>query len=118
MTNKRKHKRIPLAAVATINYEDQGGILSLHAMTGSISYGGVGLYSDDPIKEETDCSVTINFISTEGNMETVSVEGRVVYSKKIGDMFFSGVQFDEEVNDINHPLLYRQIQSASAWDAI
>ncbi len=116
MINRRKHKRIPIAAVATVKYETKAKILSLQALTGSISYGGVGLYLDCPIEDGNNVSVTINFVSIEGIIKTVSIEGEVVYNKKIGDIYFLGIQFDEEVKDSNQPLLYKYLESALIWD--
>ncbi len=116
MINKRKHKRIPIAAVATVKYKDKDKTRSLQAITGSISYGGVGLYSDYPIEDGNDVSVTINFISTEGAIEAVSIGGQVVYNKKVGNMYYCGIQFDEDVNQVNQPVLYRHIESALMWD--
>jgi c-di-GMP-binding flagellar brake protein YcgR len=116
MINKRRYKRIPIAAVATVKYEGKDKIQSLRAITGNISYGGVGLYLDYPIEDGKYVSVNVNLTSAEEIMETVDIRGQVVHNKKIGDMYYCGIQFDEEVSDINHPLLYKYIESALVWD--
>jgi len=112
MTNKRKHERIPMVAVATVQYEDMDKRRSVQAMISSISLGGVGLYADHSIEDDNDVSVTIRFIATEGIMETITIEGQVVYNRKIGDMNFMGIQFDDEISDRNHPSLHEYIERA------
>jgi hypothetical protein len=108
--NQRKHKRVPISAVATVEFQEGDGFHSVEAMVGSISFGGIGLYSDDPITEGTDVSTTINFISTGGAMEKAVIEGHVVYNKMIGHLCYTGIQFDEEINKTNQPSLYEHIE--------
>lgn len=88
----------------------------MQAMTCSISLGGIGLYSDDSIEDDTNVSITINFLSADG-IRTDSIEGCVKYNKKIGDIYFMGIQFDEEVSPINQPSLYERIQKILTWDS-
>jgi hypothetical protein len=108
--NQRKHKRVPISGVATVAFKDEKGLHSVQAMAGNMSLGGIGLYSDDPIKDEADVLTTINFISIGGSMEKAVIEGRVVYSKMIGHLYYIGVQFDEEINKTNQPSLYEHIE--------
>ncbi len=108
--HQRKHKRVPISAVAAVAFNDEDGAHSVEAMVGSISFGGIGLYSDDPITEGTDVSTTINFISIGGAMEQAVIEGNVIYNKIIGHLCYTGIQFDEEINQTNHPSLYEHIQ--------
>ncbi|MBI5101439.1 MAG: PilZ domain-containing protein [Nitrospirae bacterium] len=112
MTNKRVHKRVPISAVAVIHYEKAGENRVSPAMAGSISFGGIGLYADDRIDDGTEVSITLQFISTNGSMETETVEGHVVYSKTIGDMHFMGIRFEQEIGMVNSPPLYNQITTA------
>jgi hypothetical protein len=116
--NQRKHKRVPLSAVATVTFSDADGLHSVQAMAGSISFGGVGLYSDDPLADGTDVSMAMNFISAEGSMERAVITGHVVYSKMIGDLYYEGVQFDEELTRTNQPSLYEHIAKVLQWDKL
>lgn len=73
-----------------------------------ISSGGIGLYADNPIEIDTNVSITINFISADG-IKTDSIEGCVVYNKDMGNIYFIGIQFNEEINPENQPALYEHI---------
>ena len=97
MINQRKHKRIPITGTAILKFEDKGEFRSIQALPGSISLGGIGLYADDRIKDDTRLLITINFISLE-DIKTDSIEGYVVYSKNMGGIHFRGIQFNEEIN--------------------
>ncbi len=109
MINKRQHKRIPITGTATLKFENKGEFLSIQTIPGSISVGGIGLYSDDPIEIDTNVSITINFISIDG-IRNDSIEGCVIYTKNIGGIYFMGIEFNEEINPKNQPLLYDHIQ--------
>jgi PilZ domain len=114
--DQRKHKRVPISAVATVTFMDAEGFHSVQAMAGSISFGGIGLYSDDPLTDGTDVSIAVNFISAEGSMQRAVVAGHVVYSKMIGELYYEGIQFDEEINRKNQPFLYEHIAKVLKWD--
>jgi c-di-GMP-binding flagellar brake protein YcgR len=115
MINQRRHKRVPITGTATLKFEDKGEFRSVQALPCSISIGGIGLYADDRIEDDTSVSITINFISLE-DIKTDSIEGFVVYSKNMGGIHFMGIQFNEEVNPENQPALYEHIQKILTWD--
>jgi hypothetical protein len=66
--------------------------------------------SDDPLTKEADVLTTINFISIGGSMEEAVIEGHVVYNKMIGHLYYTGIQFDEEIDRTNQPSLYEHIE--------
>ncbi|MGD1074822.1 MAG: PilZ domain-containing protein [Thermodesulfovibrionales bacterium] len=109
MINQRKHKRVPITGTATLKFERNGEVQSIHAMPSNISLGGIGLYADDPIEDDTGVSITVDFISLE-ELKTDSIEGCVVYNKNIGDIYFVGIQFNKEISPENQPALYEHIQ--------
>jgi c-di-GMP-binding flagellar brake protein YcgR len=115
MINQRRHKRVPITGTATLKFEDKGEFRSIQALLGSISLGGIGLYADDPIEDDTGVSITINFISVDG-IKTDSIEGCVVYNKNIGGIYFMGIQFNKKINSENQPALYKHIQKILTWD--
>jgi c-di-GMP-binding flagellar brake protein YcgR len=117
MINKRRHKRVPISGTASLKFEDEGEIQSIQSMTGSISLGGIGLYSDDRIEINSSVLITIDFIAVDGTIKTDSIEGIVIYEKKIGDIYFLGVQFHVEINPDDQPSLFGHIQKVLAWDA-
>lgn len=115
MTNRREHKRVPITGIATLKFENKGKIQSIQALPGSISLGGIGLYSDDPIEIDTNVLLTINFISIDG-VKNDSIEGHVIHYKNIGGTYFMGIQFNEEINSKNQPSLYEYLQKILTWD--
>jgi c-di-GMP-binding flagellar brake protein YcgR len=115
MINQRRHKRVPITGTATLKFEVMGEYRSIQALPGSISLGGIGLYADDRIEDDTGVLITINFISSE-DIRTGSIEGCVVYSKNMGGIHFMGIQFNEEVNPVNQPALYEHIRKILTWD--
>jgi hypothetical protein len=115
MINQRRHKRVPITGTATLKFEDKGEIRSIQALPSSISLGGIGLYADDPIADDTDLSITINFISFDG-IKTDSIKGCMKYSKNMGGIHFMGIQFNEEINPENHTVLYEHIRIILALD--
>jgi c-di-GMP-binding flagellar brake protein YcgR len=115
MINQRRHKRVPITGTVALKFEDKGEFRLIQAVPGSISLGGIGLYADDRIEDETGVLITINFISLE-DIKTDSIEGCVVHSKNMGGIHFMGIQFNEEVNPENHTALYEYIRKILTWD--
>ena len=115
MINKREHKRVPITGSAVLKFEHKGEMQLIQAMTGSISLGGIGLYGDDRIEDDTNLSIAISFMSADG-IKTDSIEGCAIYNKNIADMYFMGIQFNEEINSEQQPSLYEHIQKILAWN--
>jgi hypothetical protein len=113
MISKRQYKRIIISGSATLEFNN---IHSIQTLIANISLRGIGLYSYSSIKVETNVSITIIFISSDGVLKTDSIEGRVVSNRKIGKTHFLGVQFNEEINAQNQPLLFKQINNIISTD--
>ncbi|MEW6053320.1 MAG: PilZ domain-containing protein [Nitrospirota bacterium] len=116
MTEKRKHKRVPLYGTATLRVKDRDGERSLQALPANISLGGIGLYSDDAIETQTGILMNISFVSAEGEAQADSLEGEVIYVKKIGDIYFLGIRFSEEIDAENAPMLHAHIRKTFDWN--
>jgi len=106
--NKRRHKRVPLTASATIRYNFEESTKPIQAIVYCSFRDGV--YLDKPIREDTVLSIEITFISTEGLMTTASIEGESVYVREMGGMYFMGIEFDEEINPIKRSYLHQHLQ--------
>jgi hypothetical protein len=117
MRNKRRHKRVLISGIATLEFEEKGVIQLIQAVIANISLKGIGLYSYDSIKVKTRVSITINFISINGEIKTNSVEGRVIFKKKIGKTYFIGIKFSEEINAEEQPSLFDHIKKSLTWGA-
>jgi len=113
MISRRQYKRIIISGSATLEFNN---IHSIQTLIANISLRGIGLYSYSSIKVETSVSITINFISSDGVLKTDSIEGRVISNRKIGKSHFLGVQFNEEINAQNQPLLFKQINNIISTD--
>ena len=110
MINKRRYKRVPISGIAALVFEEKGEIHSIQTVIANISLQGIGLYSYNSIKVKTCVSLTIDFISADGVLKTDSIEGCVICNKKIGNTYFMGIQFNEEINAENQPSLFEQMQ--------
>jgi hypothetical protein len=109
MREKRRHKRVPIAASATLRFKNKESSPSVDAMVGSISISGIGLYTDKHIEENTDILLEIKFISVDGNMYSNTASGRIVYVNIIGGINYTGIEFDELVNPAGQPDLYKHL---------
>jgi c-di-GMP-binding flagellar brake protein YcgR len=117
VVNKRRHKRVPLAASATIRYNSGEGPETIQSLIADISLSGIGIYSDKAIGEGTEMSVEIDFISTEGLITKASVMGESVYAREMGGgMFFMGIEFDEEIDAEKQPALYDHLGKILSQD--
>lgn len=110
MISRRRHKRVPLTATATIQYNVEEGSKQIQAMVSDISLSGMGVYLDKPLREDTALSIEITFISTEGLITTASIQGESVYVREMGGMYFMGIEFDEEINPSTQPSLHQHLQ--------
>ncbi len=108
--NERRHRRIPVSGVATVVFDGKEGLRSVQTLTGNMSFAGIGLYSDDRITEEAEVLTTIKYLTGGGEMGRAVIKGRVVYNKMIGQLYFIGIQFDQEIDRTNQPSLYEHIE--------
>ena len=113
---KKRHRRVPLAASAIITYTIEESSERILAMIADISLSGIGVYSDKRIREGTDVSIEITFISATGLMTTDSTKGESVYIREIGGMYFIGIEFDEEINPIKQPSVHEHLQKILGSD--
>ena len=115
MTNQRKHERFAITGIATLQFEDKGETKTTQATLSTISSEGIGLYTNSPIKVNQDVSLTINFISEDG-MKSNSIKGSVIYNRDLGNRYFIGIQFNEDIHSKNQPLLYAHLQKIINWN--
>jgi len=59
MIDKRRHKRVPLAASASIKYTSGESPERILAMIADISLSGIGVYSDKRIREGAGLSIKL-----------------------------------------------------------
>jgi hypothetical protein len=81
----------------------------------TVSLGGIGLYCNEPIEIDTNVSIAVSCMSVDG-IKTDSIEGCAIYNKNIANMYFMGIQFNEEIDSEKQPSLYEHIQKILAWN--
>jgi c-di-GMP-binding flagellar brake protein YcgR len=122
MANSRRHRRVPLPSAAVLKIKGSEGLRPLQTLTADISFSGIGLYSYDVTDVGSGASVEINFIGIDGLSRRDRVDGQVVYASKIEGinkmegLYFTGIQFDEEINPLGQPFLYDRLQEILKWD--
>jgi c-di-GMP-binding flagellar brake protein YcgR len=110
MENRRRHRRVPLAAAARITLKSGEEAEPVRACIADISLSGIGLYSTTPIGEEADLSILVSFVSSDGALTGATLSGTSVYSRDLKDFYFVGVEFDEEITAQNQATLYPHLQ--------
>jgi c-di-GMP-binding flagellar brake protein YcgR len=68
MRERRRHKRIPIAASTTLTYKNRENNPQVEAMVANISISGIGLYSDKHIEKNADVALAITFVSHDGTL--------------------------------------------------
>ncbi len=109
MRGKRRHKRVPIAASAALRFKNRENSPPVDGMVGSISISGIGLYTDKYIEENSNIFLEIKFISVDGNMYSNTAHGRIVYVNIIGGINYTGIEFDELINPVGQPELYKHL---------
>lgn len=109
MTNRRRHKRVPLTSFVVLKVTDGDDVSSIKTLTADISMSGIGLYSKTPLELDSDVAMAVNFISN-GSLITEHVEGRIIYVNEIGEFSFVGIEFRQEIAAGQQPLLHQRLQ--------
>jgi len=112
----RVQKRVPITGSAhiTFNAMDEAGGWT-NAIAANVSFSGIGVYADKPIPDETDVSIELNFFSSDGQMMVNTIGGTIVYARKIKHLFFTGIEFSEELSAEAHRELYEHIRQSLKW---
>lgn len=115
MTNNRRHKRVPLASYAALTLRDDEEAGPVRGMTADISMSGIGFYLYGPLELDANVSLEIAFLGLGGLLRTDSIEGRPVYVNRLGEIYFVGIEFHEEIRPAKQPFLYERLQGVLSW---
>jgi hypothetical protein len=113
--NTRIHKRVPIAGSAALSFRDAGVAVSTKALVSNVSLSGIGLYAERQVEDGTDVSVEINFMSLDGTIKKTVMKGRVVYTRGMDTLYFTGIEFNEEITPEKQSDLYSYIQQSLKW---
>jgi len=59
----------------------------------------------------------IAFISSSGSIESDTINGHIVYVRKIERAYFIGIVFHEEINSAHQPSLYEHLQTIARLES-
>jgi hypothetical protein len=90
-TTQRRHRRVQISGIATLNLKEKGKMRSIQTVIANISSGGIGLYSYNSMEINKCVSITVNFISGDGMLKTD--------------------QFNEEINAKHQPSVFEHVQT-------
>lgn len=110
MMNRRRYERVPLRATATLKVNADQDSKVIQTMVADISLSGIGVYSDNPMREDSDLLIDITFISPDGFIRTDSIGGNTVYSRQMGDLYFIGIEFEQEIDPTKQPFLFEHLR--------
>jgi len=110
MGDRRRHKRVPVVGSATLHFTGKKTVQPMETMTVDISMSGMGVYSDRPIEKGTSLAAGIRVIASDGSLVTAFVEGTGVFFREIGNFYFVGIEFGEEIDPGKQPFLSDEIQ--------
>lgn len=103
----RRHKRHPIFGTAVISADSIGSLpLETVIAIANISQSGLGLYSYTSLEKGTTVTIKISFRSTRGRLLQDTVRGDVIWSTKEGNLYFTGIAFNGELNPQDQPFLY------------
>lgn len=104
IVEKRKNKRYPFPAVATIQAHPRYAVRLITALVNDISYTGMGVTSYTMLQKGTKISVQIPRIM--GKAIGDSVSGSVVRLSRRSGFYNLGIVFDSSLHPDKQPHLY------------
>jgi hypothetical protein len=108
----RKNKRVRLLAHVMLLLEEVESPLVIRGVIADISLGGIGLHLFQPIEDGVKVKLEIRFSVGRGEIKTETTRGKTLYSYHIRDMYYVGIEFDQELNPLHHPFLCKRIQES------
>lgn len=106
-TENRKSTRYPFRASSVTNMQGNGLLNEISAIANNLSPSGICLRAYSPLMIGAQVSIDLSFISRKGAAESETVDGRVAWLSRKGELFFAGIIFNEDLHPDKHPHLYR-----------
>lgn len=114
--NKRRHIRYPIYATAAITLHDNKGQPPIMTLVNNLSQSGLGIYAYAPVRVGIAVTVDLTFINQKPPDNKDTINGKVVWISKEGDLFFVGIYFDEEISQNKHPNLHNHFSKILKQD--
>jgi hypothetical protein len=93
-------------------FEEAESSLTRRGAIADISLGGIGLHLFQPIEDGVKVKLEVSFSVGRGEIKTETVQGKTLYSYHIRDMYYVGIEFDQELNAMHQPYLCKRIQES------
>jgi len=109
--NNRQHPRYPFFANAVTCIRKNGRVRHVSGMVNNISPWGLGIRSYSPLRKNMTTCLDLVYINSRGMKEEDSVEGKVVWTSRRGDIYYAGILFNHELNPASQPNLFHHFNS-------
>jgi hypothetical protein len=103
----RKSPRYPFRASSVTNIQGNSLLNEVSTIANNLSPSGIGLRAYTPLMTGARVSVDLSFINKKGAIENDTVNGRVAWASRKGELFFAGITFNEDLHPDKNPHLYR-----------
>jgi hypothetical protein len=80
-------------------------------MVADISLGGIGLYLGKPLEAGAEVAIEILFHVSGGEARAEAAKGTTIYSNRIQNVYFVGIEFTQGLSPERQPVLYSRIQN-------
>ena len=115
-TENRKSPRYPFRASSVTNIQGNELLNEISAIANNLSHSGLCLRAYSPLDIGARVSIDLSFITKKGAVENDTVNGRVAWSTRKGELFFAGVIFNEDLDPDRHPHLYRHFNDFVTYE--
>jgi hypothetical protein len=115
-TENRKSLRYPFRASSVTNIQNDGPLHEISAIANNLSHSGICLRAYAPLVLGARVSIDLSFISKKGTVENDTVNGRVAWSSRKGELFFAGIIFNEDLHPDKQPHLYRHFNDFVTYE--
>jgi Tfp pilus assembly protein PilZ len=100
---KRKHQRLYILASLELELLEDSTLIEAYA--NNISYGGMGLYTKNPLPVGQPVCARIRLLDPHEIQERETITGCVRWCRPVGAFFAAGIEFDRIDEDLNPGLV-------------
>ncbi len=101
---RRKYERMSIKSVAELSLLPAEG--SRFAFVGSISRGGLEMFSQQPLSVGLAIGVRLTFFDRQGRQVQETLNGVIRWCSKLGEAHLAGLEFHAPIDEQGHPFLW------------